>query len=70
MSLYNTLLYTLIQTESQFNSLYMDAATKDMNQNINLTEDVFRYAYHCYEATLAFAYALNKTIAGNFSSII
>lgn len=39
----------------------------DYNQNNELTEYtdfVFPYAYHCHEATLAFAYALNKTIAG------
>ena len=56
--------FLITQTESQFNSLYKDAAIRDINQNINLTEDVFSYAYHCHEATLTFVYALNQTIAG------
>ena len=56
--------FLIMQTVSQFNSLYKDAAIRDINQNINLAKDVFDYSYHCHEATLAFAYTLNQTIAG------
>ena len=30
----------------------------------NVSGDPFEYSYHCHEGTLAFAYALNLTIAG------
>ena len=68
-NLYNLTLYHL-QTASDFISMYYDVVERDINQQINLTsyvdvnEDPFVYSYICHEATLAFAYALNKTIAG------
>ena len=60
----------MIQTAADFNSMHFDAAERDINQEIDLTSyvvrgpDPFVYSYNCHEATLAFAYALNKTIAG------
>ena len=56
-----------LQTASQFMSQYFEAVNEDINQGINLTNytDGFsRYSYQCHEATIAFAYALNQTIAG------
>ena len=35
---------------------------------MDYTENIFPYAYQCNEATLSLAYALNKTIAGEFLS--
>ena len=55
-----------MQTKSQFDTRYKEVIDSDINQKINLTEDVFIYAYHCHEATLTFAYALHKTIAGMY----
>ena len=40
-----------------------------MNQGIDLMEyidNTFQYSYHCHEATLLFAYALNKAMSGKF----
>ena len=62
----------MIQTASEFISMHFDTAERDINQEINLTDyvdrdaDPFVYSYNCHEATLAFAYALNKTIAGKW----
>ena len=58
-----------LQTASQFMSQYLEAVNKSINQKINLTNFVdtdgfSRYSYQCHEATIAFAYALNQTIAG------
>ena len=54
---------------SQFNSRYFDIAERDINEELNLESFIdrttpFPYAYHCHEGVLAFAYALNQTIAG------
>ena len=67
---FSALLYTLsIQTASEFMSQYHDHLERDINKDINLAsyinvDDFFIYSYSCHEGTLAFAYALNKTIAG------
>jgi gamma-aminobutyric acid type B receptor len=59
-------------TFREFRSLYYKAVQSDYNENNTLMEYndyVFPYAYHCHEATLTFAYSLNKTItdlADNF----
>ena len=56
-----------VQTLSEFNSLYHEVVGRDVNDQNNLEEFIdyiFPYAYQCNEATLAFVYALNKTIAG------
>jgi gamma-aminobutyric acid type B receptor len=59
-------------TLREFRSLYYKAVQSDYNENNTLMEYndyVFPYAYHCHEATLTFAYSLNKTItdlADNF----
>ena len=58
-----------LQTASQFMSQYFEAVNKNINQDINLTNYVYTdgfsvYSYQCHEATIAFAYALNQTIAG------
>ena len=48
---------------------------RDINQKIDLTsyvdhnEEPFVYSYNCHEATIAFAYALNKTIEGKYSIV-
>lgn len=58
---------TPLQTLSEFKPLYNDAVNSDINKNIGIREYVnnpFQYSYHCHEATLSFAYALNKTISG------
>ena len=55
------------QTLSEFNSLYHDVVKREINSQNNLqnySDYIFPYAYQCNEATLAFAYALNRTIAG------
>ena len=61
------LLYTF-QTLPKFMSLFEEAVQREVNQHIvGLMEYLnytFTYSYHCHEATVAFAYALNKTIAG------
>jgi gamma-aminobutyric acid type B receptor len=55
-------------TAAEFGTRYFDAVDEDINQKINLTsfldgnEEPYVYSYHCHEATIAFAYALNKTI--------
>ena len=47
----------------------------EVNEEINLRSyipdrsDPFYYAQHCHEATLAFAFALNKTINGEHNHI-
>lgn len=67
VSCYNTLKSFSFQTLRQFTFLYHEAVMSDYNQNNDImeyTDFVFPYAYHCHEATLAFTYALNKTIAG------
>ena len=62
----------LSQSASEFISQYFDVVKRDINKEINLpgfvdpSEDIFVYSYICHEATLAFAYALNKTIAGKY----
>ena len=62
----------MIQTASEFISKYFDIAEGVINQDIDLisfvnhSADPFIYSYTCHEATLAFAYALNKTIAGKY----
>lgn len=62
----------MIQTASDFISKYFDVAERDINQAIDLpsfvnhSTDPFIYSYSCHEATLAFAYALDKTIAGKY----
>lgn len=49
---------------------YFQKLDNDYNEDINLKNYIddfewpFLYSYHCYEATLAFAYALNLTING------
>ena len=48
---------------------YFDYLERDINKDIeleNFIDDFFIYAYACHEGTLAFAYALNKTIAGKY----
>ena len=43
---------------------------RDINQKIlDSNEDLFVYSYNCHEATIAFAYALNKTIEGKYSIV-
>ncbi|CAI8020636.1 Gamma-aminobutyric acid type B receptor subunit 1 [Geodia barretti] len=52
-------------TLREFRSLYYKAVQSDYNENNRLMEYsdyIFPYAYHCHEATLTFAYALNKTV--------
>ncbi|CAI8057390.1 hypothetical protein GBAR_LOCUS31275, partial [Geodia barretti] len=52
-------------TLREFRSLYYKAVQSDYNKNNGLMEYsdyIFPYAYHCHEATLTFAYALNKTV--------
>ena len=50
--------------------MYFNVTERDINQEIDLanyvdgSENPFVYSYNCHEATIAFAYALNKTIAG------
>ena len=52
--------------------MHFDAAERVINQEIDLTsyvdrgQDPYVYSYNCHEATLAFAYALNETIAGKY----
>lgn len=46
---------------------YTKQLDKDINKEIELEKHIdefFIYSYACHEGTLAFAYALNKTIAG------
>ncbi|CAI7989811.1 Gamma-aminobutyric acid type B receptor subunit 1, partial [Geodia barretti] len=53
-------------TLSEFNSLYHEVVRRGINSQNNLeefTDYIFPYAYQCNEATLAYAYALSKTIA-------
>ena len=63
----------MIQTASEFISMYFNVTGRNINQEIDLasyvdsSEDPFVYSYNCHEATIAFAYALNKTIAGKCS---
>ena len=58
------------QTASEFDARYWRHISSSVNAGlpVNLTslvEDTpFVYARHCHEATLAFAFALNKTISG------
>lgn len=55
---------------TQFDSQYVEAVNRDINKEIELeryivnSTDPFQYSYNCHEGTLAFAYALNLTIAG------
>ena len=64
--------FVMIQTASEFISKYFNVAERVINQDIDLTNytshsaDPFVYSYHCHEATLAFAYALNNTITGKY----
>ena len=61
----------IFQKLSEFNNLYLQVVQRDINLKNRLTEYtnyIFPYAYQCNEATLAFAYALNKTIAGELKS--
>ena len=48
-----------------FKSQYLELQ-RGVNKDIGIDdhEEVFDYTYHCHEGALAFAYALNKTIAG------
>ena len=52
--------------------MHFNVTERNINQEIDLTnyvdrsEDLFVYSYTCHEATLAFAYALDKTIAGKY----
>ena len=56
----------------EFSLRYRDIVKEKFNDDINLSDFIpdlsepFYYAQHCHEATLAFAFALNKTIAGIF----
>ena len=49
---------------------YLELLKEKINEDINLSSYIpdpsvpFYYAQHCHEATLAFAFALNKTITG------
>ena len=58
------------QTLSQYNLDYKKAVTTDtangLMEYINYT---FPYSYHCHEATLSFAYSLNKVIAGKYHAL-
>ena len=57
------------QAVKDFDSKYLNLLNKDINKAINFqnftsSQEPFVYSYHCHEGLLAFAYALNKTIAG------
>ena len=48
---------------------YQEVVKDETNEAIKLSSFIpvpkpFYYSQHCHEATLAFAFALNKTIAG------
>ena len=65
----NRITCCFLQTLSEFNSLYHEVVRRGINSQNNLEEFadyIFPYAYQCNEATLAYAYALSKTIAGKF----
>ena len=55
---------------SEYHSLYKKAVRTDITNGlmeyINFT---FPYSYHCHEATLSFAYALNQIIAGMYHAL-
>ena len=69
---YDFEIHFALQTASEFIYKYFNITERDINQEIDLTSfvndsaDPFIYSYTCHEATLAFAYALNKTIAGKY----
>ena len=51
--------FVLLQTVSEFHSLYNEAVNRDINQYIGIEEYIdkaFQYSYHCHEATLSLAY--------------
>ena len=65
--------HSYTQTLREFNSLYKEAVRSDFNWLNGLMEynnKPFTYSYQCHEATLAFANALNNTIAGLFYIIL
>lgn len=53
----------VFQTLSGFHQLY-NAAVEEDEILVVYKNNIFPYAHQCNEATLAFAYALNRTMAG------
>ena len=65
------IVYLTLQSGLEFNMRYWEVVREEFNADINLhsyidssNPEPFYYAKHCHEASLAFAYALNKTITG------
>ena len=64
--------FVTLQSGLEFNMRYWEVAREELNAEINLLSYIdsnpepFYYAKHCHEASLAFAYALNKTITGKY----
>ena len=70
--------YLTLQSGLEFNMRYWEVVREEFNAEIKLLSYIdsnllsyidsnpepFFYAKHCHEASLAFAYALNKTITG------
>ena len=62
--------FVTLQSGLEFNMRYWEVVREELNVEINLLSYIdsnpepFYYAKHCHEASLAFAYALNKTITG------